>query len=202
MRISDCISLLILIVFGGAYVFKLVFLKRRNNITANVLAKGNKKFSIVRIEVLVRVATTLWLVTWISEIIFNKQIAFWIDYLFSSVYTTWMGIIISAVGAVVFIIAALAMKSSWRVGIDKSTKTTLITNGIYRFSRNPAFVGFNLMFIGLFVTYANLLTLFVTVTSMLALHLLIIQEEKHLLTMFGDDYLRYKEKVPRYFAMF
>ncbi len=202
MGISNCISLIILIVFSCSYVFKLVFLKRKNNITANVLAKGNKKFSIRRIEVLVRAASTLWLITWISEIIFNKQISLWIDYLFSSVYTTWAGIIVTALGAGVFIIAALSMKNSWRVGIDKSTKTTLITKGIYRFSRNPAFVGFNLMFIGLFVTYANLLTLFVTVINMLALHLLIIQEEKHLLTMFGDDYIRYKEKAPRYFGIF
>ncbi len=106
-----------------------------------------------------------------------------------------------ALGAGIFILATIFMKSSWRVGIDKITKTTLVTDGIYKFSRNPAFVGFNLMFIGLFAAYSNILTLIVLILNIIALHLLILQEEKHLISMFGDKYERYKRKVPRYFLI-
>jgi protein-S-isoprenylcysteine O-methyltransferase Ste14 len=109
---------------------------------------------------------------------------------------------ITALGVGIFILATIFMKSSWRVGIDKNTKTTLVTDGIYKFSRNPAFVGFYLMFIGLFVTYANIFTLIVLVINILTFHLLILQEEKHLLSMFGVEYERYKRKVPRYFLIF
>lgn len=116
--------------------------------------------------------------------------------------TTYIGIIVTAAGVCLFILATIFMKSSWRVGIDKNTKTTLITDGIYNFSRNPAFLGFYLMFIGLFITYSNILTLYILVLNVLTFHLLILQEEKHLFSMFGVEYERYKRKVPRYFLMF
>ena len=40
------------------------------------------------------------------------------------------------------------MKDSWQAGIPDKDKTELVTTGIYRFSRNPAFLGFDLMYVG------------------------------------------------------
>ncbi|NLV35681.1 MAG: hypothetical protein GXY17_03270 [Clostridiaceae bacterium] len=54
------------------------------------------------------------------------------------------------------------------------------------------------MSVGLFITHPNLLTLFVTVFFTVSLHRLILQEEKHLESMFGEEYESYKKKVPRY----
>ncbi len=223
MHITDIISLVLLITFGTGYILKLILLKRRNKINANVLAKGNKlklgtlikgtynkshvqslskDISICIIEMFVRATSLSWLLTWIFEIIFHKQISLYvIDFFFINAFT-YIGIMLSALGVCIFILAAIFMKSSWRVGIDKNTKTALVTNGIYEFSRNPAFVGFYLMFIGLFFTYSNIITLIVLVINVVAFHLLILQEEKHLLSMFGDEYERYKRKVPRYFLVF
>lgn len=45
----------------------------------------------------------------------------------------------------------LSMKKFPLVGINKNTKVELITTGIYKISRNPAFVSFYIMFVGLFV---------------------------------------------------
>ncbi|MDF9839659.1 MULTISPECIES: isoprenylcysteine carboxylmethyltransferase family protein [Paenibacillus] len=202
MQITDIISMVLLIIFGTGYILKLVLLKQREKINANVLAKGTKDFSIYSAEMFVRVSSSLWLLAWVSEIIFHHQISSVIGFLFNNIYTAYIGIMITAVGVGIFILATIVMKSSWRVGIDKTTKTTLVTDGIYNFSRNPAFVGFNLMFIGLFATYANLFTLIVLVINLLAFHLLILQEEKHLFSMFGDEYERYTRKVPRYFLIF
>ncbi len=202
MHITDFISLILLIIFGTGYILKLVLLKQRNKINANVLAKGNKDFSIYSAEMFVRVSSSLWLLTWISEIIFHNQISSLIGFLFINDCVKYIGTLITALGVVIFILATVFMKSSWRVGIDKNTKTTLVTEGIYKFSRNPAFVGFNLMFLGLFATYANIFTLIVLVINTIAFHLLILQEEKHLFSMFGDEYERYKRKVPRYFLIF
>ncbi|MHA6529336.1 methyltransferase family protein [Paenibacillus sp. BAC0078] len=202
MQITDIISLVLLVAFGAAYIIKLVLLKQREKIHANVLAKRNKDFSIYSAELLVKVSSALWLLAWAAEIIFHEQISSVIGFMFGNIYTTYIGIMITAVGVGIFIAAIVYMKSSWRVGIDKTTRTSLVTDGIYRFSRNPAFVGFNLMFVGLFVTYANLFTLIVLVMNLLAFHLLILQEEKHLYSMFGDEYARYTRRVPRYFLIF
>ncbi len=40
------------------------------------------------------------------------------------------------------------MKDSWRAGIPDSDKTELVTTGIYKYSRNPAFLGFDLQYMG------------------------------------------------------
>jgi protein-S-isoprenylcysteine O-methyltransferase Ste14 len=63
--------------------------------------------------------------------------------------------------------AAISMKASWRIGIDKSIKTRLIKEGIYKLSRNPAIVGFDLMFVGLFWAYSNIITLTVLISCII-----------------------------------
>ncbi len=199
MQITNFISLMLFIIFGLSYILKLVILNKNNRIKANVLAKGNKDSSIYFAELSVKISSMLWLLTWISEIVFHNKITDFTGNIFKSLYITYAGILITALGAGVFILAVVFMKTSWRVGIDKNTKTTLITNGIYKYSRNPAFVGFNLMFSGVFFTYPDIITLIVWFINMIAFHLLILQEEKHLLAVFGKEYEKYKRNVPRYF---
>lgn len=43
----------------------------------------------------------------------------------------------------------LNMRDSWRVGVSKTDRTELVTSGIYQISRNPAFLGFDLLYIGI-----------------------------------------------------
>ncbi len=58
-----------------------------------------------------------------------------------------IGAVMSVAGTIVFIIAVQAMRDSWRAGVSKTDKTELVTNGIYQISRNPAFLGFDLLYI-------------------------------------------------------
>lgn len=111
---------------------------------------------------------------------------------------TYSGLFITALGVTFFMLAAVSMKSSWRVGIDKQSKTALITGGIYKYSRNPAFVGFDFMFIGVFLTFPDILTVLVMTINMIAFHLLILQEERHLTEAFGKEYIQYKQITLRY----
>ena len=41
------------------------------------------------------------------------------------------------------------MKDSWRAGVSYEEKTDLITSGIYQISCNPAFLGFDLVYVGI-----------------------------------------------------
>ena len=77
-------------------------------------------------------------------------------------------------------------------------KTELVTTGIYRFSRNPAFLGFDLMYVGVLLLYGNLLTLGFSVFAIVMLHLQILQEERHLVNTFGTPYQEYCRHVSRY----
>ncbi len=60
----------------------------------------------------------------------------------------------------IFLAAVLCIKDSWRAGIPENDKTDIVTSGIYAFSRNPAFLGFDIMYIGVFLMYANWLQVF------------------------------------------
>ena len=90
------------------------------------------------------------------------------------------------------------MKDSWRAGIPSKDKTELVTTGIYRYSRNPAFLGFDFMYVGVLLMYGNLLTLGFSAFAMVMLHLQILQEERYLENTFGADYIAYKQQGFRY----
>ena len=62
-------------------------------------------------------------------------------------------------GDAIFLLSVLCMKDSWQAGIPDKDKTELVTTGIYRFSRTPAFLCFDLMYVGALLLYGNLLTL-------------------------------------------
>jgi len=97
-----------------------------------------------------------------------------------------------------FSIASLfKLGRSTRFGIP-TTKTNLKTNGIYSFSRNPIYFGFNLITISSVIYIPNPLILTLGIYSMIIYHLIIIGEEKFLEKAFGEDYLNYKKKVRRY----
>ena len=57
-----------------------------------------------------------------------------------------LGCVITAVGVFVFILSVVQMKDNWRAGVQREDKTNLVTTGIYSISRNPAFLGFDLLY--------------------------------------------------------
>lgn len=73
-------------------------------------------------------------------------------------------------------------------------------NGIYNWSRNPAFVGFDLLFLSICLMYFNILLVCVSVWAAVMLHLQILQEETHMYHMFGDEYVQYTKQTLRYFG--
>ena len=198
MNLLNILSLILFIIFLLSYCLKLVILYKRHKISANVLAKGKKDNKIKIVETTVKLSTFIWGITWIVEIFFSQSIDKNLHILFNSLIINYMGLLITAIGVCIFITAMVSMKTSWRVGIDKNTKTKLVTCGIYNYSRNPAFVGFDLMFMGLFLTYPNILTIFILIANIISIHRLILQEEKYLENSFGMEYISYKEKTPRY----
>ena len=101
-------------------------------------------------------------------------------------------------GDAIFLLSVLCMKDSWQAGIPDKDKTELVTTGIYRFSCNPAFLGFDLMYVGALLLYRNLLTLGFSVFAIVMLHLQILQEERYLVNTFGAPYQEYWRHVSRY----
>ena len=110
------------------------------------------------------------------------------------------GFCVGILGDAIFLLSVLCMKDSWRAGIPDKDKTELVTTGIYRFSRNPAFLGFDLMYVGVLLLYGNLLTLGFSIFAIVMLHLQILQEERYLVNAFGAPYQEYCRHVFRYWG--
>ncbi|MEK3769054.1 isoprenylcysteine carboxylmethyltransferase family protein [Paenibacillus sp. FSL R5-0887] len=197
--LKNILSLLLFCIFLISYLLKLLILYKKNHIKGNVLAKGAKLSKIHYTELLVKTSTFLWGAAWFVFSVAESFMVTLVGKTFDIPVIHFSGVGVAALGCSIFIQAMIAMRTSWRVGIDKTTVTKLITHGIYKYSRNAAFVGFDLMFLGLYLMYPNLLTLLIFILNIAAIHLLILQEEQHLKSVFGDEYIQYANNTPRYF---
>ncbi len=74
----------------------------------------------------------------------------------------------------------------------------LMTDGPYRFSRNPMLVGVYIYDIGVLLWLQSWWPLLVFAVEVIFLTLQVRSEEKRLEADFGDEYLAYKARVPRY----
>lgn len=187
--IYQIIAILILAVFYGCYFIKMIS-QRQKGIQTDQIGKGKVGYA-KYIEIIMKIATYMVPVVEVVSIVRNKD--------FFSVPVRVLGAAIAVIGVGVFIISVLTMQDSWRAGVSNTDQTELVTKGIYQISRNPAFLGFDLMYIGMALMFFNGLLLIVSVWAMVMFHLQIrFVEEVFLLETFGEAYLNYKNKVCRY----
>ncbi len=77
--------------------------------------------------------------------------------------------------------------------------TTLITSGIYRWTRNPMYTGGAPFMVGIAIIFALDWLPLLMIPSWFTLHFGIVRrEEEYLERKFGDNYRRYRAQVPRY----
>lgn len=119
-------------------------------------------------------------------------------YSFMPRWCGWIGLALTAFGVGFFTAAVLRMRDSWRAGVAVDDNTRLVTSGVYGISRNPAFVGFDLTYVGLLLCFANWLHLVVVICTVVAFHFQILQEERFLLSRKDIDYMTYYNRVRRY----
>lgn len=182
------LALLVLAIFYATYFTKM-FLQYRHGIRTHQIGRRKEK-DLHRVELWMSVATLGIVVVQLASIFFG-----WNHMPDSGRFT---GFFLGILGDLIFLISVVAMKDNWRAGIPDKDKTELVTGGIYRFSRNPAFLGFDLMYLGVLLMYFNGATLLFTSFAIAMLHCQILQEEKFLEAVFGQSYLEYKNQVCRY----
>lgn len=182
------LAIIVLAVFYAIYFAKMIS-QKRHGIQTHQIGRVKEK-SVHRVEVLMSIATLAAPVIQIMSIIFGWN--------HMPVNARVTGFCIGMLGDLIFLISVLCMKDSWRAGIPDKDKTKLVTAGIYRYSRNPAFLGFDFMYIGLLLMYFNLSMLAVSAFAIIMLHMQILQEEHFLIDTFGEEYREYKKHVFRY----
>lgn len=80
-----------------------------------------------------------------------------------------------------------------------SESTTLITEGFYKYTRNPMYVGMNSFLMGLILILKNPLNIiFLIIFFFVVRNMFVLKEEVQMEETFGEDYLTYKIKVRRW----
>lgn len=183
----------LLSLFYIIYFIKMLILKKQG-IKGNLLGKGSKSKKALRIELILKTNTWIGAVIQFGSVVFPALI--WSFPVSLPVQIT--GVVLSGISIVFFTLSVTVMRNNWRAGFDEKQNTKLVTGGIYRFSRNPAFVGFDLLYIGCAISFPNIINILAALTAFLSFHFQILSEEKFLAYAFGKPYMDYKAKVRRY----
>ncbi len=186
--IYQIVTVLLLLTFYTFYVAKLV-IQKKQSIKTNQMGMGNKPKRVLVIERIMSIATVLVIVAEVASIFLVKH--------YLPLPVRIAGLVLGASGVLFFAMATVTMKSSWRVGIPEE-KTSLVTSGIYAWSRNPAFVGFDLLYFGICMVFFNITLLIISLWAAIMLHLQILQEEAHMEKMCGAEYREYRARTMRY----
>jgi protein-S-isoprenylcysteine O-methyltransferase Ste14 len=118
-----------------------------------------------------------------SSLIFNKQ----------------MALFILLVGLLLSILSMFNLGRSTRLGLPEEG-TQLKKRGLYKYSRNPMYVGFDLLTIAAMLFTLNVWIIIMGTYSLTIYHFIILGEEKFLVNRFGNEYLTYKKNTGRYIS--
>ncbi|PZR55835.1 MAG: isoprenylcysteine carboxyl methyltransferase [Candidatus Meridianibacter frigidus] len=77
--------------------------------------------------------------------------------------------------------------------------TVLVTDGPYRYTRNPMYVGVAAIYVGIALIFLSLWALILLVPILIIIRYFVIaKEERYLLGVFGDEYRSFAHRVRRW----
>lgn len=114
--------------------------------------------------------------------------------------TTWTAFaaLVAVIGSSIVIVAQVQMGRAWRIGVREGDAPLFISHGLFRFSRNPIFVGMMLVGLataivsGAWWSWAALATFMISCVAQVRI------EEAHLEKSFGEEYRAFRTLVPRW----
>lgn len=108
----------------------------------------------------------------------------------------------SAFAAAGFALAAFSARSFGLAGtsvVPGEPSTALVTTGLYAISRNPIYIGFLLVYLGLAIILTSAWVLLLLIPVLIILQRGVVErEEAYLERQFGEAYRKYKARVPRW----
>jgi protein-S-isoprenylcysteine O-methyltransferase Ste14 len=109
------------------------------------------------------------------------------------------GFLLVVIGLLIGVVALIAIRSVHTTTDPHGSVSKLVTFSIYRFSRNPVYLGFVLMLIGILLNAGSYWGIILAPMLVILFNRVIIEkEEEYLALKFGDQYRNYKLKVRRW----
>ncbi len=123
-----------------------------------------------------------------------------------SPFMNYVGYMMAALGTIISLKATKQISISSFIGINpdhlQKTGKELITAGWYARMRHPLYSGLILIFLGYFLVAGTVTSGIHLLCLLLYLPFGIYYEEQNLISLFGDDYREYQQKVPSVFPRF
>jgi len=110
-----------------------------------------------------------------------------------------IGLLLGVAGLALCWYAQRTMAAAWRVGIDDDNPTHLVTDGPFRFVRNPTYAGLFALALGFWLIWPTWAVLTFALLFVVMLEVQVRCEEEYLFRHHGDAYARYFAKTKRYF---
>jgi protein-S-isoprenylcysteine O-methyltransferase Ste14 len=113
---------------------------------------------------------------------------------------TWLaGGVFFLAGLLLTIAAASRFRSAGTDVRPWKETTALVTEGLYRYTRNPMYLGMTLIYVAFSLLADSVIALaFVLLLLVIITYAVIRREEHYLEVKFGEKYRRYKERVRRW----
>jgi len=111
-------------------------------------------------------------------------------------YVQIAGITLMGAGCFIFIWSVIA-RGRYAVSWEMPENHKLVTWGPYSYVRHPSYLGYFLMFCGLFLIWLNLIAL-VPLVAIPGYVWIAAKEEELLIHRFGEDYIRYHKNTGRF----
>ena len=110
--------------------------------------------------------------------------------------TGWQMLADTVMAACLLAFANEIIAYAWQVRFHIGS---LVTGGVYRWTRHPIYVAFDLLFVGTFLLLGRLSFLVLALVWVPLLHAIMNREERLLTGLYGDAYRDYSRRVGRYF---
>ena len=111
-----------------------------------------------------------------------------------------LAIMLMCFAFLLYFLFTISVGKSIKSGLTSGDKPLLVSTGIYKYSRHPAYLAFLIFSIGIFFIIPNVITLALLIYTCVATYGHTLGEEKKLILLYGEDYKQYQNNVGRFFS--
>jgi protein-S-isoprenylcysteine O-methyltransferase Ste14 len=127
------------------------------------------------------------------------EIAFGASRLVDADWLTGLGLALSTAGLAALLWSQSSMGDSLRIGVDPAERTALVTDGPFRWVRNPIYSAMLVYVVGVALLAPNVVSLVALAVLALGLDLHVrLVEEPYLVATHGNAYAAYAARVGRF----
>jgi len=111
----------------------------------------------------------------------------------------WLGVLLISVAGLIVASALRALGRAKTPFDNRKPTKSIVTDGAFRYSRNPMYVSLTLLYLGIATLINSLWILLLVLPLMVVIQRGVVKrEEQYLERKFGDEYIGYKARVRRW----